>query len=200
MGTPLTPLGRISFPYVFEMREMKSKDQNGNPKYRHECCLIFDPAAQQDPKFKHMEQLIETTAKERFGGKIPKKFNHPIKKCEDIGAYCVDGDEDNGVLPEFKDHVVVRFDTKDACQVVDRHRKKITDKSIVYAGSYGIMAYNCYAYDNETKGVNCSLGALPWVRDGDPLGRRAVDPDAAFADVEFDDEPDVDDDDDDGVF
>jgi hypothetical protein len=75
-ATAITPVGRISFPALFEP---KPNRDNPSEKPKYEINLIFDRAAQKTEAFARLEELVEDVVKSEWGSKRPKKLNSPIK-------------------------------------------------------------------------------------------------------------------------
>ena len=75
--------------------------------------------------------------------------------------------------------------------VVDGDRKPVTDSTKIWAGEYGRVAINFYAYEvSGNKGVACGLNGVQCLGYGDPIDGRIAAEDAfndGFED-EMDDE------------
>jgi len=169
----LTPVGRVSFPSLFEPRV------NEQGKRSWSVVLVFDPAAQQTAEYAEMVKTIEQTAAERFGQKIPSgikrkslepKSGYPITSTaakEQYFSWAEDGS------------VMVTLSSRYPPLVVDRDKSEILDASQVYAGCYARASYSCYAYSaSGNEGVSFGLRALQKTADGDSLtggGRASAD-------------------------
>lgn len=75
--------------------------------------------------------------------------------------------------------------------MLNKQRKPIIDNEEVYSGCYGAAAVSFYAYNKSgNKGVGCGLSAFMKTADGEHLG-DTFDAEAAFADIEIDDDDDI---------
>lgn len=90
---------------------------------------------------------------------------------------------------ECKGHWVLNASSKNKPGVVDGDRKPVTDATKIWAGEYGRVAINFYAYEvSGNKGVACGLNGVQCLGYGDPIDGR-ISAEDAFNDG-FEDEMD----------
>lgn len=157
---PTTPVGRVSFPDVFEPTQV-----NGAGDFKYRMKLVFDPT---DPATAEgLEKLraeVEAAAAKKWPSGKPKKFHDPLQ----------DGDESG--RPEYAGMVTLQLTAKDnrPPQVVDQQVRNIDPKSgNFYSGCYAKCSYNVYAWEYMNKGgVSFGLGNIQKVGDGEPFDGR----------------------------
>lgn len=172
MSAKISPVGRVSYPNLFEPNVYKDKAS-------FQVTLLFD----KDADLSSMKAEAARVVKEKWGDKKPKDFDSPFR----------DGD-DKEDSPEYAGMTYVRFkraEKKGPPQVVDQAKRAVDAKSgAIYAGCFGRVSYSCFAWEEGKKGgVSFGLNNVQKVRDGDSLevGRTNADDD-------FDALEDVDDD------
>ena len=95
-----------------------------------------------------------------------------------------DGDLERPDDPAYANAYLVNANSATAPGVVDANRNEIMDKSEVYSGCYGRASINFYVFNaNGNRGIACGLNNLQKLRDGEPLGGRAM-AESDFATVE----------------
>ncbi len=113
-----------------------------------------------------------------------------VPALEDIRSPLRDGDKDRKGDPAYADSWFLNASSDDKPDVVDAHRRFITNTRELYSGIIGKASINFFAYNvNGNRGIGCGLNNLQKLRDGTPLGSRSR------AEDDFEDE-DVDEDDD----
>lgn len=165
----ITPIGRASYPNIFEPRAM---DEKSDPNYS--ITLIFD----KDADLSAMKAAANQAVKDKWGDKQPKKLESPFR----------DGNEKEG--EEYKDRIFVNFKAKATRPpgVVGPNGKKLDPKSgEFYPGCYARVSFSCYAWEYMGKcGVSFGLNNVQKTGDGEPFdGRR--DPEDEFEAVASDD-------------
>lgn len=165
MAKPTTPVFRVSYPAVFEMKLNKL-----SKKMEYSVVCLFPKGAD----LSKLKQLAFEAGSEKWGPdqkKWPKKFRSPFRKHEERATENEDGTtsfppgyEEGGIFMTLK--------SQQKPQVVDQSLNPILDKTDFYAGCYAIASINAYAYEHDSGncGVNFGLGNLQKVKDGDPLG------------------------------
>jgi hypothetical protein len=160
-----TPIGRVSFPYVFERAKALEPGKEG----KYEITLLI-------PKSEDISVIrasMENVAKEAFGAKFQGLDNlkhPPIRDGDDKGA----GD------PAFG-HWVIRAKTSKRPLVVDGSRTRIEQKEQLYGGAFGRINVTPASYSLPTSwGVTLYLNAVQKVRDGERFGGGDVNAEAAF--------------------
>jgi hypothetical protein len=158
--SPVSPIGRVSFPTVFEAREYAGKSN-------FSIVLLFDKT---DPGLKVLAEKALSALKDKFGDKAPKSFkpgDYPAKWSNPF----VNGDESD--VAGYEGKIAIRFKSKTKPQVVDGQRNPITeDSGRLYAGCFARVSYSVYAFDNESKGVAFGLVNVQKTGDGEPFSAR----------------------------
>lgn len=174
----ITTKEKVRFSYAF----VHEPDEKGF----YSTQVIIPKSAKKTVKaIKEAVEAVKEANKSKLAGasgKIPANLKTPLR----------DGDEeDKG--PEYEGCYFLNAKTKTKPQIVDRDRNPIMDKSEMYSGVYGFCSLSFYAYDVEgSKGIAAGLGNILTLGVGEPLdGRTTAEDD--FADLEFDDEDDLDD-------
>ena len=166
----VSPVGRVSFAYVFEKSEMSEK---------YEVTLIWPDGTD----LSALEKLVEETADAKWGkGKWPKNFHSPIRDCEEKEDK--DGYDNGGRF--------ARFWRTTRPRVVSREReddgtfKEITEESgEFYSGCWALVSCNAFAYDkNGNKGVAFGLQNIQKSKDDEPFAGTRSNPEEDFDDLE----------------
>ncbi len=163
------PMGRVSFPAVFEPKSFK-----GQPA-KYSLVLIWP----EDTDLKELKRAAHNAAVEKHGKdktKWPKKFKMPFRS----------GDEEREGQPEYAGSIFITASSKERPQVVDAKLQPITkeDQSF-YAGCYARASLIAFCYDQMgNQGVSFALQNVQKLKDGEKLsGRRnAVDEFEEFED------------------
>lgn len=162
MSKIITPVGRLSYPHLFEPQVGPS---GGDPKYS--CAIIFEEGTD----LSKLEKIAEDAGREKFGDKYDA-----LKKAGKLRSPFRDDGEDKG-YPEGS--IFINAKSTAAPGIVstipgpDGKPSKITDPSAVYAGCYVRASLRAYGYDtNGNKGVAFALNNIQKVKDGDRLDGR----------------------------
>ena len=151
----LSPIGRVSYPNLWEPRCAPGSD-----KAQYSVTLLFEKGTD----LSEMKEAANKAAKEKWGSKMPKKFESPFK----------DGNEKEG--EEYQDMIYINFKASDRHPpgVVGPNAKKIDEKSgTLYPGCYGRVSYSVYAWEYMGKaGVSFGLRGFQVTGDGDPFDSR----------------------------
>lgn len=149
MATKVSPVGRVSFPSVFEKQEYAGKSS-------YNMTLLLD---KDDPGLPAMLAEVNAAGKEKHG---EKKFDKPF----------INGDESD--YDGYEGKVAIRFKSQTKPQVVDGKREAISpDSGRFYAGCYARVSYTVYAWEFEGKrGVSFGLCNIQKVEDGEPFSAR----------------------------
>jgi hypothetical protein len=153
----ITPVGRLSFPALFEARAVNPGD---TPKFS--LTLLLDEEAQASDEFKAMKDAVRKVAKAKWGDDLPKKLKLPFLTTDDLNKV-PDGYED--------EHVVIRMNSTIQPGVVDEKVNPILDQKKVYSGCYVRVACHPYAWEHRTGGCGISFGLdhVQFVKDGEPF-------------------------------
>lgn len=171
-----TPRARLSFPSLFEKR---ANDLGGEPRY--EAQLIFDEAAQKDPRFQKMKEACARAATAAWPSKRPSGMRSPFR---------------DGAEKEFAGYgpgtVYVTASTHRKCPTLREDRQEATPDDL-YPGCYVVAIVSPYAYDKKgNKGVAFGLESIMKVADGEQLGGGGMTVQSArdaFADEEVEAPP-----------
>lgn len=182
---------RLSYAKVWE----PEADDYGNLWYSTAILIPKEDKATLS-KYKAIIEALKEQAKAKYGGKLPKDFHTPLR----------DGDEEAEEKGEaYVGHFFFNAKSKNKPGIAKPIGKgpdgktkfqEITDTTEVYSGCYAKVSVNFYLFDQKgNKGIAAGLNNIVKVQDGDFLGgRSSVNDD--FADEDFDDVVDIDDEDD----
>ena len=183
---------RLSYANVWEPRP----DNNGEEWYGTSI-LISKEDKETLNKIKTVVNALKEEAKSKYGGKLPAKFHTPLR----------DGDEERPDDEAYVGHYFLNAKSKNKPGIAkpigrgsDGKMKfqEITDETEVYSGCYVKASLNFYLFDrNGNRGIGVGLNNIVKVQDGEPLGGGRARIEDEFADVDFDDVLDFDDNDDD---
>lgn len=160
-----TPVGRISFPFLFE----KAKSLEAGKEGKYEVTLLI-------PKTEDITTLrkaLESVAKQAFGAKFVslEKLKHPPIK---------DGDEKDPSDPAYG-HWIIRAKSAKKPLVVDAVRSPITDKEAIYGGCYGRIHVTPASYSAPIGwGITLYVNAVQKIKDGERFGGTSVSAEEAF--------------------
>lgn len=165
-GKPFTtPIGRVSYPYVFERAKALEAGKEG----KYEITLLIPKTEDITP----IRAALESVAREAFGTKFQglDKLKHPPIK---------DGDEKGAGDPAFG-HWVIRAKSSKRPGVVDGSRAPIERKEDLYGGAFGRISVTPASYAMPTSwGVTMYLNAVQKVRDGERFGGSGMSAEEAF--------------------
>lgn len=158
----LSPVGRVSFPHLFEPQVNDSGQKTWS------LVLVFDKKAQATPEYAAMLKAVDDTAVERFGQKVPAgvkrkslepKSGYPVTACAAKPDYFGWAEEGS---------VLVTFSSRYAPLVIDRDKTELIEPDDLYGGCYARVSYTTYAYDaSGNQGVSFGLRAVQKARDGE---------------------------------
>ena len=164
---------RLSFPQLFTAKGFNGSD----PKFS--AAFILDKKANAE-NIKTIEEACTKLAKEKFGGKVPKK-------C----IMCLhDGEEKEDVDGYGEDVMFITSSNKKRPQVIDRDRSPIVEEDdIVFAGCYVNALVTLWVQDNDFgKRVNAQLSAIQFVKAGEAFGEAPTKVEDEFDDISEDSE------------
>lgn len=168
MSSKLTPVGRVSYPTVFDAKAI-----GDNSEKLFTLDLIFDA----DTGLSELETAIEASVAEKWPKGKPKNWQSPIK----------DGD-DKEDAPEYVGKKYITLKAKEDRQptVVDRDKSIITRESgKFYGGCYARASYNVYSWTYLGKnGTSIGLKNIQKTADGEPLGGGRTTADDDFDEFE----------------
>lgn len=161
---------RLSFPAIFEPRAF---DETQEAKYS--AVFLMEKDGDPEKNAAHVKKAMDAIIKSAFKGRHPG----PTKVCLRDGAEKPDVDG-------YGDEVMfISASSRRAIPVVDRDRAPLTERDDrPYAGCYVNASIRLWAQDNKWgKRVNAQLRAIQFLRDGEPFGEVAADPEDEFEDV-----------------
>ncbi len=152
-----TPVGRVSFPYVFE-----KNDYNDPPKY--ELTLLFPPGTD----LTELKNAARAAVKAKWGDKVPKGLRSPFR----------DAAEKDGLDGYSPGWTFIAFRTTRRPGVVDANVQPIIDAEEFYAGCWARVTCNPYAYQRKGNcGVAFGLNNIQKMKEDESFqgGSRAED-------------------------
>jgi hypothetical protein len=166
MSDFITPIGRASFPHLFEP----------NDKNKYEINILLDKS---DPENAKWVAALKTAIKAKIAERWPNEAKRPNVKALNIAI--ADGDSEhtsgkhNGkkraeVRPEVAGNWIVTARTGRKPAVVDERVQTMTDASAFYSGCRARCSFNIFAYENETVGVGFGLQNVQKTGDDDSFG------------------------------
>ena len=178
----ITPEDRLMWAWLFKPRLNK---KTGEPSYQ--CDVVFTPAAMRTPEFAALKAAAEKAAVDKFGDKLrgliaAEKFINPFWKNERKI------DAETGKLPDGYEPggCYITLKSKHRPGIVQNTAaglQPIIDENEVYAGCWVRASVDCWAFDNESKGVNFGLANVMKIRDDTPLGSRRTKAEDDFAGI-----------------
>ena len=165
----ITPEGRLIWAWLFQPRKPKpGKD----PMYM--CDVIFNGDALKTPEYAALQNAARACAVEKFGDKLAalvaaEKFISPFWKNERKI------DPATGKLPAGYEpggfYITVKTKLRPGISAITPlGMQTVIDENDIYSGCWVRVSVDCFAFDNESRGVNFGLGNVLKTRDGDPIG------------------------------
>lgn len=169
-----TPTGMLMFPHLFQPRPVV---QGGDPRFS--LILVFDEAAQKDPKFPAMKIEAAKVCDTEFGAGKSKdldwqrrvKFSWPFRDASEKDQYA-------GFEPG---KIFMTLWTKTKPGLVDGRNQVITAPADVFAGQLARATAKFFAYQvSGNTGVSVMLDNVQIVRPDMPRMDGRVDATKAF--------------------
>lgn len=184
----ITPVFRGSYVYLNEPHTPPAgKDEDPKPYYGITIVLPKDESEAM-AFVKKMNSAIKELITDKYGDPKAKKYKwkNPMK----------DGDDE--VTDQWENSWILQAKTDRQPGVVDRQKQEVIDPTALYSGAWYRASISFYAWDHPTggKGVSVSLSNVMKIRDDEAFDGR-TDAESDFADVEYED--DIEDDDEDLV-
>ena len=183
---------RIAFAHLFKPQKF---DENSTPKFSIRA--IIEPDSDNENL---ILDAIETEAEEKFG----KQWERILDKIDGTDKCCYVQDEyadqDGEPYDGFADMHYLRASNEVQPKLRDRDLSPLTiADGKPYSGCYCTLIVDIWAFKHVKGGnqVNCTLGAVQFVKDGEGFGRGAPISDDELDDLSIDDDSDDDSDDDD---
>lgn len=159
----VTPIFRVSFPWVFTPRVPKADSPDKTLWY--ELDAIFP----KDADLSAFKNIIKKAKDAKWGpdeSEWPEGVRNPFKPGDKKK------DKQTGdVTKGYKGMVYCKLKSKKKPQVVDGKRAPITETDEVYGGCYARAFIQAYAYENSGNcGVSFELVYLQKTKDGEPFG------------------------------
>jgi len=162
MANIKTPVGRLSYPHLFEAQTY----EDGEPKFN--IVLLF----KKGEDLSALEAMAATAAKEKWGDKIPAGLRNPFRDQSEKA------DEQTGALPAgYEDGAkFMTLSSKHKPGVVntkvgaDGKLETLYDDTDIYAGCWVRASVSCYAYAKKgNKGVSFGLRNVQLIEEGERL-------------------------------
>lgn len=148
---------RFSYAHVFE----PSAAQEGQEKKYSVAVLVPKKDKKTLAKIETAIAAALEAGKGKFGGKIPKKWKHPLR----------DGDEEKEDDEAYAGMMFFNASDKKKPGLVDEDLNEIIDKADFYSGCYGRVSVNFFAFNTAgNQGVAVGLNNIQKLEDGEPLG------------------------------
>lgn len=165
---------RISFAKIFtpEKNDLSGKDE-------YSAMFLF-PKTDTDTIDK-LKTAINTAIKGKWAGKCPPGARIPLRDGDKNGPTGVPASTQAGAAP-YGGHYFINAKNSQKVDILDQKRNPILDPGALVSGDYVLASFDCYAYDNKTKGVSFGLKGVQLVRKGEPLG-NSFDGTKVFGDV-----------------
>jgi hypothetical protein len=161
----VTPIGRLSFPHLFEPQAFKGDEGDDKGKKKYSCTLLW-PKKKEKELLKPVRVAIKNAAKERWGDEIP----------EDLEETLFDGD-DNEDLEGYKGMRGLRMATLNQPGVIDEDKNEILESSKIYGGCYARASVVFKAWEmgkpgkkGYRAGVTCYLQNVQFAGKGERFG------------------------------
>lgn len=149
---------RLSFPHLFERQEPMKGQREG----KYGCALLF-PIGVDVSKLK---AAAGDALKAKWpGDSKPGKLKSPFLDAHDTQPD-TEGYE--------KGMLLIRANSTQRPQVVNRKLQPITSPELVYAGAWVLATLRAFAYDVDlNKGISFGLQNIMLFADGEPFGGKA---------------------------
>lgn len=158
--TIVTPVGRLSFPRLFEAKRVGETD---DPSFS--CTLLFDD----DTDLTALKKAAQAAAMDKWGDKAPALLKAgtirlPFRR-----------QEEKPHLSGYEEGPYIGFRNTRKPAVLDPKRQAITDEEEVYPGRYARCVVDAFAWEHKTggKGVSFSLVAVQLGPHGERIDGRA---------------------------
>lgn len=164
---------RASYANIWEPKSINGSD----PKFSVSLLISKDD----ESTIKAIEAAVKEAKendKGKWNGKVPANLKTPLR----------DGDEERPEDPSYENCYFINANSKNAPQIVDAYKNKLTDETSVYSGCFIRASINFYGFNtNGNKGIAAGLGNIQKVRDGEMLaGGSSAEDD--FDEIESDDD------------
>lgn len=169
---------RLSYAHLLE--KYVPKDNAGQGKYMTSVLIPKD----EKETIKAIEAAIEEAKKtgltSKWGGKLPKKYDHPLRNGDDK--------EDN---PEYAGHFYITAKTDSRPGIVNMKREPIVDEEEVYSGMWAYVSVNAFPYNTNGNGVSFSLHNVMKFKDDERFGGGRDTAENDFTDLDTEDDDDL---------
>lgn len=165
----VSPIGRVSFPSVFEPTSMDEKQDK-----KYSLTLLFPKGTD----LKALKDAANKCAKEKWPKGLPASFRSPFR----------DGGEKENLDGYEEGVTFVKFSGKYKPEVADQKKRPIGPDDF-YAGCWARCTWTVYAYDQSgNKGVAFGLVNIQKAKDDEPFGLGSSSAEEDFDELEVDDE------------
>lgn len=171
---------RLSYCHLFERYVPEGTDA-ADAKYMTSALI----PKEEKETIKAIEAAIEAAKKDglnsKWGGKLPKKLDHPLRDGDDKEAH-----------PEYDGHYYITAKTSSRPGIVDMKKEPIVDEEEVYSGMWAYISVSAYAYGkNGNNGVSFFLNNVMKFKDDERFGGGRDTAENDFADLDIEDDDDL---------
>lgn len=153
---------RLSYVHLFEKYSFDGGDDG---KYMTSILIPKSETETVDAIRQAIENAKKNGLREKWGGKLPKKFNDEVLR---------DGDEREDGDAAYAGHYYLTAKCNTRPGIVDRQSLPITDEDEVYSGMWGIVSVTMFPFAvSVNNGIACGLNNVMKWKDDDFLGGRA---------------------------
>jgi len=173
----ITPLGRFSYPSVFERAKAMEDGKEG----KYEVTLLIPKKSD----ISALKDAIDKVGKEAFGKKWDGDANSPKPRIKDGDALAarLEREDKPKAAAVYRGHWVVRTQSGKRPGVVGPDRQPIEDKDEVYGGCWGRLSVTPGSYTQLGNwGVTLYLNNVQKVRDDEPFGGDGIKAEDEFQD------------------
>lgn len=155
----MTPVGRLSFPQLFEKRAAP-----GSARETYSVGFVLPAAKKTDPLFVAIFEEVVRVGREQFG----PGFDAGVKSGKYAIPFHFGGGEGKGYAP---DDIFFNASSQSVQpKVVDAAMNRVEEgDERVYGGVFARITVTPYTYDNVNKGVSLGLNNVQILRPGEPF-------------------------------
>lgn len=154
---------RLSYPSLFKKKEWPTNNEKNPPKY--EATFILDKQMHKQ-EIDKINSIIDACLNEI---EMTRSKVRPDNIC------LKDGDINEQT--EYKNAFYIKATCNDRPIIVNRDGKTpvYEEDNLIYGGCYVNAYLKFFAYDNVSKGVKATIGAMQYVNKGEAFGREPMD-------------------------
>lgn len=182
----VTPVFRADFPALITPKQKTDQaqqpifDKEGNPVMVYSVTMVFDDPSTMSPeeqaRFEALRQLVDTTAKEKWGDKIPSYYKRPFRRGVQKSDEAPLG-YDLQKYPHYEGKIIcIAQSTGFAPDIIGPDRTPLMGdkgKAELYSGHLARATVTAYAWKNPqgSHGVSFGLQNYWKIGDGEPFAK-----------------------------